>query len=61
MIDENLKQFGTERQNEFIDAIIKYGSYALPYISCLAIVKLDFNCTWRPFAKIKKFPHTKRH
>jgi hypothetical protein len=27
MIDENLKQFGTERQNEFIDAIIKYGSY----------------------------------
>jgi hypothetical protein len=27
MIDENLKQFGTIRQNEFIDAIIKYGSY----------------------------------
>ena len=26
MIDENLKQFGTVRQNEFIDAIIKYGS-----------------------------------
>jgi hypothetical protein len=26
MIDENLKQFGTERQIEFIDAIIKYGS-----------------------------------
>ena len=27
MIDENLKQFGTERQNEFIDAVNKYGSY----------------------------------
>jgi hypothetical protein len=27
MIDENLKQFGTVRQIEFIDAIIKYGSY----------------------------------
>jgi hypothetical protein len=27
MIDENLKQFGTERQIEFIDAIIKYGSF----------------------------------
>ena len=26
MIDENLKQFGTIRQNEFIDAINKYGS-----------------------------------
>ena len=26
MIDENLKQFGTVRQIEFIDAIIKYGS-----------------------------------
>jgi hypothetical protein len=26
MIDENLKQFGTERQIEFVDAIIKYGS-----------------------------------
>jgi hypothetical protein len=26
MIDENLKQFGTERQNEFIDALNKYGS-----------------------------------
>jgi len=26
MISEDLKQFGTERQNEFIDAIIKYGS-----------------------------------
>jgi DNA-binding Lrp family transcriptional regulator len=26
MIDENLKQFGTERQIEFIDAMIKYGS-----------------------------------
>ena len=27
MIDENLKQFGSVRQNEFIDAVNKYGSY----------------------------------
>lgn len=27
MIDEDLKQFGSVRQNEFIDAVNKYGSY----------------------------------
>jgi hypothetical protein len=27
MIDENLKQFGSVRQNEFIDAVNKYGSF----------------------------------